>query len=159
METENREALNAACKQYEIIRSTLNLKVIAAIPCFNTEHSITQVIKHAREYTDGIIVIDDGSLDRTSVAASAAGAKVINHNVNKGYGAAIKSCLKAFQNSDADILVTIDGDGQHNPDEIPLLVRPILDQQADVVIGSRFMNNHLNMPRYRKFGIKVITFL
>jgi glycosyltransferase involved in cell wall biosynthesis len=155
---ENVEALERECRMYKVIRNTSSLKVIAAIPCFNTERSIAHVVKHTKEYTDGVIVIDDGSKDKTSETASAAGAKVIKHDFNQGYGAAIKSCFKAFQNSDADILVTIDGDGQHSPQEIPLLVRPILNKEADVVIGSRFINN-LNMPRYRKFGIKMITFL
>jgi glycosyltransferase involved in cell wall biosynthesis len=155
----NTDAREIECRLYKIIRDTTRLKIITAIPCFNTEHSIGDVVNHAADYTDEIIVVDDGSSDKTTQVASAAGAKVIKHDFNQGYGAAIKSCIKAFQNSDADILVTIDGDGQHNPQEIPLLVRPILEKKADVVIGSRFLHNHLNMPGYRRFGIKMITFL
>jgi glycosyltransferase involved in cell wall biosynthesis len=135
------------------------IRIVATIPCFNNERSIAHFVKTTKEYADDVIVIDDGSEDKTSEMASAAGAKVIKHDFNQGYGAAIKSCFKAFQNSDADILVTIDGDGQNSPQEIPLLVRPIFDKEADIVVGSRFLNDDPNMPRYRKLGINLITFL
>jgi len=136
-----------------------NLKILAAIPCYNTASSIGDVVTRTLKYVNDVIVIDDGSSDKTAEIASAAGAKIISHGLNKGYGAAIKSCIEAFQASDADILVTIDGDGQHNPDEIPLLINPVIKNKADLVIGSRFMEDGLNIPRYRKFGIGIINFL
>ncbi len=134
-------------------------KVIAAIPCFNTERSIRDIISRARGYVDRVIVVDDGSHDATAEAAKAAGALVINHGFNRGYGEAIKSCFEAAKANTADILVILDGDGQHNPDEIPLLLSPIVNGEADLVIGSRFISYNYNMPSYRKFGISVITFL
>lgn len=134
-------------------------KVIAAIPCFNTQKFIGDVVSRARKYVDEIIVIDDGSTDMTAEVAASIGAKVISHTENKGYGEAIRSCVMAALMNSADVLVTIDGDGQHNPDEIPCLLAPILTQEADVVIGSRFIKNGAKMPRYRKFGIGIITFL
>lgn len=105
-------------------------------------------------------MVDDGSTDATSKVARAAGAEVIRHRENQGAGAATKTAFKAAKRKHADIVVTIDGDGQHNPDEIPQLLAPILKGKADLVIGSRFLRPCLQqMPRYRKFGIDVITFL
>jgi len=134
-------------------------KVVAAIPCFNTESSIADVVSRTSKYVDQVIVINDGSHDGTAKAARAAEALVVNHGTNRGYGEAIKSCFKAAKANAADVLVILDGDGQHNPDEIPELLAPILRGEADVVVGSRFLTNKHNMPRYRKFGIGVITFL
>lgn len=133
--------------------------VIAAIPCFNTESFISDVVSRARKYVDQVIVINDGSHDGTAKAAEAVGALVVNHNRNRGYGEAVKACFEAAKANSADILVTLDGDGQHNPDEIPKVVALILNDDADIVIGSRFLGNQTNMPRYRRLGIKLITFL
>lgn len=105
-------------------------------------------------------MVDDGSTDATSEVARAAGAEVIRHKANQGAGAATKTAFKAAKRRHADILVTLDGDGQHNPDEIPQLLAPILEGEADLVIGSRFLQPRpKQIPRYRKFGIDVITFL
>lgn len=134
-------------------------KVIAAIPCFNTGPFITDVVSKARKYVDQVIVIDDGSHDGTAEVARAAGALVINHSTNRGYGETIKSCFEAAKANAADVLVIIDGDGQHKPDEIPQFLAPVLRGEADLIIGSRFLTNEHNMPRYRRFGIGVITFL
>ena len=134
-------------------------KIITTIPCFNTESSIGDVVSRTTKYVDQVIVIDDGSSDDTVEAARVAGALAISHGVNRGYGEAIKSCFEAGRAGDADILVTLDGDGQHNPDEIQRVVAPILSGEADIVVGSRFLGSQGNMPRYRRFGIRVITFL
>jgi len=134
-------------------------KIIATIPCYNNEPWIADIISVAKEYTDQVLVIDDGSRDRTPEVAKTAGALVISHKENMGYGEAIKTCFHAAKECCADILVTVDGDGQHNPEEIPLLLAPIIEGKADVVIGSRFLTDEITMPRYRKFGIDIITFL
>lgn len=134
------------------------LRVIAAIPCFNTEKHIGDVVERTKKYVDKVIVINDGSHDETTRAALDAGATVISHEENKGYGEAINSCLKAAREEKPDILVIVDGDGQHNADEIPRLLAPIVNDGADIVIGSRFLDG-LNMPEYRRFGIGVITYL
>jgi len=135
-------------------------KIIAAIPCLNEEAFIGDIVTRAKKYVDKVIVIDDGSTDNTSKAARAAGAKVIKHKTNQGAGAATRTAFEAAKRSHADILVTLDGDGQHNPDEIPQLLAPIINEEADLVIGSRFLTpNPQQMPKYRKFGIDVITFL
>jgi len=136
-------------------------KIIAAIPCFNTESSIEELSVRARTYVDQVVVVDDGSRDGTATAARAAGAFVKSHGKNGGYGEALKSCFEAAISHSADVLVILDGDGQHNPDEIPKLLTPVVNQEADLVIGSRFLQSarQTSMPRYRAFGINVITFL
>lgn len=141
-----------------------HLKVVAVIPCYNTEYFISDVVSKAKKYVNEVIVVNDGSRDGTAEAAKAAGALVIHHGIRMGYGDAIKSCFEAAKANKADILVTLDGDGQHNPDELPQVLAPLLSGEADLVIGSRFLQlpqatQQTNMPGYRKFGINVITFL
>ena len=135
------------------------MKIIAAVPCFNTGKTIGNVVSKAQKYVDQVIIIDDGSQDNTGETAKANGATVISHGTNRGYGETIMSCFEAARKYKADILVTIDGDGQHNPDEIPALIEPILHGEADMTIGSRFLNDSVKVPAYRSFGIRLITFL
>ncbi len=133
-------------------------RVVATIPCLNTEVAIADVVSKAKRYVDDVVVIDDGSSDMTAMIAKDIGALVTSHGKNKGYGEALKSCFRTALTNNADVILTIDGDGQHNPDEIPRLLDPILQGQADVVIGSRFLSAN-NMPKYRRFGISVINYL
>ncbi|MBN2098785.1 MAG: glycosyltransferase family 2 protein [Dehalococcoidia bacterium] len=136
-------------------------KIVAAIPCYNEEAFIGDIVQQARRYVDEVIVVDDGSHDGTAVAARAAGAIVLKHEMNKGYGEAIGSCFKAARDVDADILVTLDGDSQHAASEIPAVVEPVVRGEADLAIGSRFMSpdHQRHMPGYRKLGIEIITWL
>ncbi len=133
-------------------------KVIAAIPCYDEEPFIGDIVRRTRAYVDEVIVVDDGSADRTAEVAEAAGAVVVRHETNRGPGAAYRSCLAAARDDGAAFLITLDGDGQHDPDELPRLLQPLLAGEADVVIGSRFLETY-EIARYRKFGIDVITFL
>jgi glycosyltransferase involved in cell wall biosynthesis len=132
--------------------------VIAAIPCYNEEQFIDNVVRRVSRYVDQVVVVDDGSSDRTAEVAEAAGATVVRHDVNKGPGGAYKTCLQVARDNGAEILITLDGDEQHDPDEIPRLLQPLLHGEADLVVGSRFLDQY-EVPRYRKFGIDVITFL
>jgi glycosyltransferase involved in cell wall biosynthesis len=136
--------------------------VVVGIPAFNEERSIARVVLEAQKYADAVIVCDDGSSDLTGEIASRLGAIVVRHDVNKGYGGAIQSLFRESKKLGADIFVTLDGDGQHDADKVPLLIQPILDGEADVVIGSRFIGNmktngSKNIPFYRRLGIKAIT--
>jgi len=143
------------------------LVLIAAIPCLNEEQFIKDIVTRTRRYVDKVIVIDDGSTDNTSKVAKDAGAEVIRHGTRQGAGAATRSAFEAAKTCGADVMVTLDGDGQHNPDEIPQVLAPILHGEADLVIGSRFLQpaqqtqetQRTNIRRYRKFGIDVITWL
>ena len=133
--------------------------VVAGIPAFNEELTIAKVVLRAQKHADIVVVCDDGSQDSTAEIAERLGAIVVRHNQNMGYGAALQSLFKHAKKLNADILVTLDSDGQHDPSEIPALVKPIEGCIADVVLGSRFMGEAgtADMPKYRKFGIKVIT--
>ena len=134
------------------------MKIVAVIPCLNEARFISDVVLKTIKHVDRVIVIDDGSKDSTALLARDAGAEVISHTFNQGAGAATRTGFVAAIKYGADIVVTLDGDGQHNPDEIPLIVEPVLDGKADLVIGSRFLAE-AKVSFYRKFGIDVITFL
>jgi len=134
-----------------------NPKIIAAIPCFNEERCIGSVVLKTKKFVSSVIVIDDGSTDATAEVAEAAGASVHQHDRNRGYGAAIRSALEKGKQLGADVLVIVDGDGQHDPKDIPKLVKPLIDGEADVVIGSRFLGQGKKPPFYRRVGQRVLT--
>jgi len=128
------------------------------IPAFNEEKNIAAIITKLADITDTIIVCNDGSSDLTSDIAEKMGAFVINHEKNLGYGAAIRSIFLKAKELDGDILVTFDADGQHRIEDVEKVTKPIIDQEADLVIGSRFLDESAKeVPRYRKAGIKLIT--
>jgi hypothetical protein len=133
--------------------------VVVGIPAFNEEKTIARVILDAQKFAGKVVVCDDGSTDYTAEIAKHLGADVIRHEKNFGYGAALQSLFKRARELNADVLVTLDSDGQHDPAEIPLLVKPIEEGVAEVVLGSRFKdkNGTIDMPKYRQFGVKVIT--
>ena len=128
---------------------------LACIPAYNEEKYIVDVIKKSLIHVDQVIVCDDGSTDETAKLAKSAGAIVITQS-NQGYGAAISTLFDYARKNHADIMITLDADGQHNPDQIPLLVDAITSHNVDVVIGSRFLNDD-STTGYRKAGIKIIT--
>ncbi|WP_424354876.1 glycosyltransferase family 2 protein [Methanobacterium sp. MBAC-LM] len=131
------------------------MKFITIIPAYNEEKAIESVVKCALKYCD-VLVVDDGSGDGTYGRAKSAGAKIVKHEKNMGKGAAIKSGLKEALNKDYDVLIVLDGDGQHNPDCIPSFVSNIGDNE--LIIGSRFKNgNPENMPVWRKLSNKITT--
>jgi len=134
------------------------LKIIIGIPAFNEEKNIASIITKLMNITDSIIVCNDGSSDLTSEIAEKMGAVVINHEKNLGYGAAIRSIFLKAKELDGDILVTFDADGQHRIEDIENVTTPIINQEAELVIGSRFLDDsEKEVPQYRKVGIKVIT--
>ncbi len=132
-------------------------RIVAAIPCLDEERFIGSVVLKTAKYVDSVIVIDDGSCDATADVAAAAGAKVHRHEENRGYGAAIRTALAKGQQVGADVLVILDGDGQHNPGDIPGLVRPVIEGEADIAVGSRFLEGGSRPPLYRRFGQRVLT--
>ena len=131
--------------------------IIAGIPAYNEEKTIAKVILLAQKHVDAVVVCDDGSQDLTADIAQKLGAIVIKHEENMGYGVAIRTLFEKARVLDADMLLTLDADGQHNAREIPKLLQPLLENKADIVIGSRFLQQDNDMPLYRRFGIKVLT--
>ena len=134
------------------------MKIIAGIPAFNEEKNIASIITRLSGVVDTILVCDDGSTDLTSEIAKKMGVLVIKHEKNLGYGGAIRSIFLKAKEMDGDILVTFDADGQHRIEDIKNVINPIVKENADLVIGSRFLDDsEKEVPRYRKVGIKVIT--
>jgi glycosyltransferase involved in cell wall biosynthesis len=126
---------------------------LICIPAFNVEQTINDIVKRCLKYSDKVVVCDDGSTDLTLVEAEKAGATVIRHLKNRGKGAALQSLFKYSKELEIDVMVTIDGDGQFLPEEIPKIIKPILDKTTDIVIGYRF-DDKTEMPSYRRFGNK-----
>ena len=130
---------------------------VIGIPAFNEEKNIASIIMKLKKVTDHIIVCNDGSTDMTEEISKELNVVVINHSRNMGYGSAIRSIFLKAKELQADILVTFDADGQHRVEDIQSVTQPIIDNKADIVIGSRFLESKSDIPEYRKFGIKVIT--
>lgn len=135
------------------------MKVIIGLPAFNEEKNIAATIVKLQKFSYTILVCNDGSSDMTGPIAEKMGVLVINHQKNSGYGAAIRTLFTKAKELDADILVTFDADGQHRIEDIENVIKPIKTGEADIVIGSRFLNkaDDANVPGYRKVGIKAIT--
>jgi len=118
----------------ELLAQSNLRKISAVIPAFNEEKRIGAVINKVKNYVDETLVINDCSSDNTAAVAEKAGAKVISNKINLGY---IESIKKGFKHAQGDIIVTLDADGEHRPDEIPILLEPLLDNTADLVLGKR----------------------
>lgn len=133
-------------------------RTLAAIPCYNEAKTIGSVVLKAKQYVDEVVVIDDGCTDDTVNVAEIAGATVLRHGGNKGYGAAIQSCFQYARDHDFDVMTILDGDGQHDADQIQTVMLPVVKGRVDISIGSRFLDKtSRDVPRYRRFGIWVLT--
>jgi len=130
------------------------IRVLAGIPAYNEAGYVGSIVLQARQYVDEVIVVDDGSTDNTANIAELAGATVIRHNQNRGYGATVRSILAEAKKKKPDVLVLLDADSQHNPNEIPALIKPV-SEGFDLVIGSREAQK-AKTPIYRRIGQKVI---
>ena len=133
------------------------MRISIGIPAYNEEKNIGRIITELKKIADTIIVCDDGSSDMTSEISENLGAVVVKHEKNLGYGSAIKTIFEKASEINTDVLITFDADGQHKVDDIQSVLGPIKNDQADIIIGSRFLEKTNNVPNYRKFGIKVIT--
>lgn len=134
--------------------------IIAGIPAYNEASTIADIIKSAAPYVDEVVVVDDGSSDGTADCARTANATVIQHEKNKGYGAALGSLFDYAATRDADHLIILDGDGQHDPHDIPDLISQQVFSDAEIVIGSRFVGTTKNKtPLYRQFGLAIVNYL
>lgn len=135
------------------------MKIACVIPAFNEEYTIRKVTKQASKFCKSVIVVDDGSFDRTANRALEGGAYVISHLINLGTGAAISTGIKIALDEGAKVIITMDGDGQHDPNDIPNLLEPILSGKADVTIGSRFLGNIECMPFHKRMGNRILSIM
>lgn len=132
--------------------------LVILIPAHNEDRFIGSVILKAREYTSAVVVVDDGSHDDTPTVAKRAGAMVLRHDANQGKAGALSTGLSCIRELWPDaIVVVLDADGQHHPRAIPALIQPIQDGQADIVVGSRFLQVRSDIPRWRVFGQSALT--
>lgn len=135
-----------------ITQKTATPKITVIIPAYNEEKTIQQVIREVKSYTENIIVIDDGSTDNTRKMAEQEGAIIYHHIINRGLGGALSTGIQAALLGEADIFLTFDADGQHRAEDIPKMIKPIIEEEADIVIGSRLLNLSKNMPVFRKLA-------
>ncbi|PXF62147.1 MAG: hypothetical protein C4B59_00615 [Candidatus Methanogaster sp.] len=136
-------------------RVSADTKIIAGIPAYNEQYSVCGLIHATMDYADDVIVVDDGSTDNTSKLAKRAGAVVVRHKINQGKTAAIQTIIAEAIMRDADVLVLLDADGQHDPEEIPSLLKPVLEDEYEFVMGSRKLNGSKKIgkrPLIRPFG-------
>ncbi|WP_224447669.1 glycosyltransferase family 2 protein [Haloprofundus salilacus] len=138
----------------------LEAPVVVGIPAYNEEHAVGSIVAEAREYADIVVVVDDGSVDETAERAAEAGAVVVEHSENRGYGAALRTLFEEGKRRNASSLVVLDADGQHSASDVQRLLRRQEECGADIVIGSRFTGTVTSdIPLYRRFGIWVINVL
>ncbi len=131
------------------------MNTFIVLPAFNEEKKIGEVIRELKSKGyNNLVVIDDGSQDRTAEIAENYGADVLVHVINRGQGAALKTGIKYCLSKNADIIVTFDSDGQHLPEDISKLTKPIVNNEAEVCIGSRFLENTTNAPFIRRLFLR-----
>ncbi len=141
------------------MNSQVQPKIFIAIPAFNEGKIIGKVVKEIQKAGyENIVIVDDGSNDKTQQKAKEAGAIALKHKINRGKGAATKTSIEAAKLLGADIIVTMDGDGQHDPTDIEKLINPIIKEGIDVVLGSRLQNPQ-GMPWYKIIHNKIGNFI
>lgn len=149
--------------RYETVKRHGNersgFKVVLCMPAYNEEKYVASTVLKCQKFHRNIFVIDDCSTDDTKRVAELAGAKVVRHKTNQGYGGALRTCFMIGKREKADCLVILDSDGQHDPNAVPDLVEPIRNGEFDLVIGSRFKSKEARkkVPAYRMVGIQTIT--
>jgi glycosyltransferase involved in cell wall biosynthesis len=158
---EKMEVGNRELAQVQVLTQSLHpFSIVAGIPAYNEEETIAEVVLKAGCHVGKVLVCDDGSKDMTQIIARKNGAHVVEHKKNMGYGATMQTIFNKARELGADVLVVFDGDGQHDPDEIPQMVKPVMEGRADIVIGSRFVKGaRMDVPLYRRMGILIITLL
>lgn len=134
--------------------------VVVGIPAYNAERTIGSVVEKASSFADHVLVVDDGSSDETAARAREAGAAVITHKRNRGYGGALQTVFREAHTHGMDLLVTLDADEQHDPATIPKLVEAQYHSGADVIIGSRFATDSTTeLPFVRSVGLSIVNLL
>ncbi len=130
------------------------MKVIAVIPAFNEARVIQEVLEKIKPHVNEVVLVDDGSKDSTKHLAKQAGVIAVSHIINRGQGAALQTGVELALKRKADVIVHIDSDGQHPAEQIPEMIQPLVAGEADIVLGSRFLNEESNVPPIRKAVLK-----
>lgn len=133
------------------------MESLAIITAYQEEVAIGSVVLRTRPHVDQVLVVDDGSTDRTAEVAELAGAVVIRHEANRGKGAALRTGLGYARRNGAYAVVLLDGDGQHDPDQIPNLLEPVRGGASDLVVGLRHRGT-TRMPFYRRIGKRILDY-
>jgi glycosyltransferase involved in cell wall biosynthesis len=135
--------------------------LVVVLAAFDEAETIGAVVRALPREVEGhrveALVVDDGSSDETARVAAEAGALVVRHVVNRGQGAALRTGFSYANRRGADLVVTMDADGQHRPEDLPALVRPIVEGDADYVQGSRFLGAYDDAGSPRDLGIRVLN--
>jgi len=134
-------------------------RVVVIIPAFNEERNVGSIVLRLRQVIDIVIVVNDGSRDATAEVARLAGARVVSHLTNSGYGAALRTGFTAALEQQATAVVLMDADGQHRVEDVRDVVEPILADEADVVVGSRFADSRTRVPPVRRMAQHGLTWL
>ncbi len=136
------------------------MNTIALLPAYNLETSIGEIVKNTKNFAEVVIVVSDGSKDNTNIKAREAGAMCPPHSFNRGKGYAIRKGIEFSKTFHPQYIIFMDSDGQHLPEEIPMVLSPIIEGKADMVVGSR-MKGELKTSIINKFGnflLKIISF-
>jgi glycosyltransferase involved in cell wall biosynthesis len=149
--------MDAIMNDYQQPSERKGEQIVAIIPAFNEELTIGSVVLGAKKYVSKVIVVDDGSSDRTSEIAALAGAQVIRLKENSGKAYAVKRGFAEINSKETNAAVIIDADGQHDTEEIGRVMAPIVEGKADLVIGSRFIEDKKGIPFYRKIGQHILN--
>lgn len=138
-------------------------RLLVLIPAYNEQAAIGRIVRAVRDTLpqSAVVVIDDGSTDETAACAHAAGAQVVQHPFNLGIGGAVQTGLKFAQQGGYDVVLRLDGDGQHDPADIVPLLNALQKQDADAVFGSRFLTGNcaMEIPLSRRLGIRFFAWL
>jgi glycosyltransferase involved in cell wall biosynthesis len=132
-------------------------RTVAVIPAYNEERYIGSVVLKTLPLVDTVIVVDDGSTDATAQIAQRAGALVVRHEENRGKGMALNTGFRRAREMAPDALVLLDGDGQHLPEESQSVLAPVLNGDADIVVGSRYLTGNSGVPATRAWGHGIFT--
>ncbi len=136
-------------------------KVVAVLPAYNLEKSIAKIVERTKPFVDVVLVTADGAKDKTADAARAAGAHVPEPEMIRGKGYAVIKGIEETKKLGADIVILMDSDGQHLPEEIPIMLAPLLEDRAEMVVGSRMLGTlrTSTINKFGNFGLKIISFL
>jgi len=135
------------------------MKIFCVIPAWNEEKKILKVVNEAAQFVDSVVVVDDGSIDKTSQVLQQTKAIVLRHVINRGQGAALQTGNEFALLNGADIVVHFDADGQFLATEIKEMVQPLLNNECDIVFGSRFLGKKSSLPFWKEFIIMPLAHL